>query len=112
MPSEISHFKLLYGSDNNDRFEEEIRDWETMFDMLRLSEEERERIFYGNAARLFGVIPVEDAGYVAPEPDRSATGACRAPPTTTSTGVPRSPVGAADDQVVRGRVARAQCATR
>lgn len=68
VPSEISHFKLLYGSDNNDRFEDEIRDWETMFDMLRLDEDARERIFYGNAARLFGVIPVEDPGYVAPEP--------------------------------------------
>ena len=39
IPSEISHFKLLYGSDNNDRFEDEIRDWQTMFDMLRLNEE-------------------------------------------------------------------------
>lgn len=59
VPSEISHFKLIYGSDNNDRFAEEIRDWQTVFDMLRLSEEQRERIFYGNAARLFGVIPVD-----------------------------------------------------
>ncbi len=30
-----------------------------MFDMLRLGEEERERIMYGNAARLFGMIPTE-----------------------------------------------------
>jgi predicted TIM-barrel fold metal-dependent hydrolase len=57
VPSEISHYKLLYGSDNNERFEEEIRDWQTIFDMLRLGEEERERIMYGNAARLFGMIP-------------------------------------------------------
>jgi predicted TIM-barrel fold metal-dependent hydrolase len=59
IPSEISHFKLLYGSDNNERFEDEIRDWQTMFDMLRLDEEQRERIMYGNAARLFGMIPTE-----------------------------------------------------
>ena len=57
IPSEISHYKLLYGSDNNERFEAEIRDWQTMFDILRLDEEQRERIMYGNAARLFGMIP-------------------------------------------------------
>lgn len=68
IPSEISHFKLLYGSDNNDRFEDEIRDWQTMFDLLRLSAEERERIMYGNAARLFGMIPVE----IPASPDDSA----------------------------------------
>ena len=67
VPSEISHFKLLYGSDNNDRFEDEIRDWQTMFDLLRLSEDERERIMYGNAARLFGMIPIEPAAVTAPE---------------------------------------------
>lgn len=57
VPAEISHFKLLYGSDNNERFAEEIRDWQAIFDLLRLGDEERERIFYGNAARLFGMIP-------------------------------------------------------
>lgn len=82
VPNEISPFKLIYGSDNNERFAEEIRDWQTMFDMLRLSEEQRERIFYGNAARLFGVIPVEAAADVEvetptdprPEPAGAAAG--------------------------------------
>lgn len=73
IPAEISHYKLLYGSDNNNRFAEEIRDWQTVFDILRLSDDERERIFYGNAARLFGVIPIETLA-PAPEPAGAATG--------------------------------------
>jgi hypothetical protein len=73
VPAEISHFKLLYGSDNNERFEDEIRDWQAVFDLLRLSEDERERIFYGNAARLFGVIPAPELS-PAPEPAGAATG--------------------------------------
>ena len=73
IPAEISHFKLLYGSDNNNRFAEEIRDWQTVFDMLRMPEDERERIFYGNAARLFGVIPIE-LPVPTPEPAGAATG--------------------------------------
>ena len=40
---------------------EEIRDWEAMFDLLRLSDEERERIMYGNAARIFGIIPTAES---------------------------------------------------
>lgn len=72
IPSEISHYKLLYGSDNNQRFAEEIRDWQTVFDLLRMPDEHRERIFYGNAARLFGVIPTET--FPAPEPAGAATG--------------------------------------
>ncbi len=71
IPSEISHYKLIYGSDNNERFAEEIRDWQTIFDLLRLSDEQRERIFYGNAARLFGVIPVEEP-FPIPEPASAA----------------------------------------
>jgi uncharacterized protein len=72
IPAEISHYKLVYGSDNNQRFAEEIRDWQTVFDLLRMPEEHRERIFYGNAARLFGVIPTET--FPAPEPAGAATG--------------------------------------
>ena len=72
IPAEISHYKLLYGSDNNQRFAEEIRDWQTVFDLLRMPEEHRERIFYGNSARLFGVIPTET--FPAPEPAGAATG--------------------------------------
>lgn len=75
IPSEISHFKLLYGSDNNERFEDEIRDWEAMFDLLRLSEEERERIFYGNAARLFGMIPTQVFPAPSPAPEPVPAGA-------------------------------------
>jgi predicted TIM-barrel fold metal-dependent hydrolase len=74
VPNEISHYKLLYGSDNNERFEEEIRDWQTIFDLLRLGDEERERIFYGNAARLFGMIPTAVAPEPTPEPAGAATG--------------------------------------
>jgi hypothetical protein len=73
VPSEISHFKLVYGSDNNNRFAEEIRDWEAMFDLLRLSEEERERIMYGNAARIFGVVPTAET-QPTPEPAGAAAG--------------------------------------
>jgi hypothetical protein len=72
VPAEISHYKLLYGSDNNTRFEDEIRDWQTVFDLLRLTDEQRERIFYGNAARLFGLVPVEPLPQ--PEPARAAAG--------------------------------------
>jgi predicted TIM-barrel fold metal-dependent hydrolase len=72
IPSEIGPFKLLYGSDNNERFAEEIRDWVTVFDMLRLTEDERERIFYGNAARLFGVIPTP--AFPEPTPAGAAAG--------------------------------------
>jgi predicted TIM-barrel fold metal-dependent hydrolase len=74
IPAEIGHFKLLYGSDNNERFAEEIRDWQTVFDLLRLGEDERERIFYGNAARLFGVIPTPVFSAPTPEPAGAATG--------------------------------------
>lgn len=72
VPAEISHYKLVYGSDNNQRFAEEIRDWQTVFDLLRMPEEHRERIFYGNAARLFGVIPT--GVFPSPEPAGAATG--------------------------------------
>jgi predicted TIM-barrel fold metal-dependent hydrolase len=33
----------------------EIADWQAVFDLLRLTREERDRIFYGNAARIFGI---------------------------------------------------------
>jgi predicted TIM-barrel fold metal-dependent hydrolase len=75
IPSEISHFKLLYGSDNNDRFEDEIRDWQTMFDILRLGDDERERIMYGNAARLFGMIPTSVFPAPTPTPEPEPAGA-------------------------------------
>jgi predicted TIM-barrel fold metal-dependent hydrolase len=74
VPNEIGHFKLLYGSDNNDRFAEEIRDWQAIFDLLRLTEEQRERIFYGNAARLFGMISTPVFPAPTPEPAGAATG--------------------------------------
>jgi predicted TIM-barrel fold metal-dependent hydrolase len=74
IPSEVGPYKLLYGSDNNERFAEEIRDWQTVFDMLRLTDEQRERIFYGNAARLFGVIPTPVFPEPAPEPAGAAAG--------------------------------------
>ena len=31
----------------------EIADWAAVFDLMRLTLEERDRIFYGNAARIF-----------------------------------------------------------
>ncbi|MGH2531864.1 MAG: hypothetical protein ACRDJW_06105 [Thermomicrobiales bacterium] len=33
----------------------EIADWQAVFDLLRLTRAERDRIFYGNAARIFGL---------------------------------------------------------
>ena len=74
IPAEIGHYKLLYGSDNNERFADEIRDWQTIFDLLRLTEEQRERIFYGNAARLFGMIDTGVFPVPTPEPAGAATG--------------------------------------
>jgi hypothetical protein len=32
-----------------------------MFDLLRLNDEERERIMYGNAARIFGIVPTAES---------------------------------------------------
>lgn len=53
---EISPFKLLFASDcGMDKMPNEIADWSAVFDLMRLTMEERDRIFYGNAARIFGV---------------------------------------------------------
>jgi predicted TIM-barrel fold metal-dependent hydrolase len=53
---EISPFKLLFGSDcGMEKMGNEIADWQAVFDLLRLTREERDRIFHGNAARIFGI---------------------------------------------------------
>lgn len=53
---EISPFKLLFASDCGlDQMGDEIADWQAVFDLLRLTRAERDRVFYGNAARLFGI---------------------------------------------------------
>jgi predicted TIM-barrel fold metal-dependent hydrolase len=53
---EISPFKLTFGSDCElERMADEIANWNAVFDLLRLSPEQRDRIFYGTAARIFGV---------------------------------------------------------
>ena len=53
---EISPFKLVFGSDcEDDRMGEEIANWNAVFDLLRLTPEQRDRIFYGTAARIFAV---------------------------------------------------------
>lgn len=54
--SEISPFKLVFGSDCGlEKMGNEIADWQAVCDLLRLTREERDRIFYGNAARIFGL---------------------------------------------------------
>jgi uncharacterized protein len=53
---EISPLKLLFASDSGmEKMGNEIADWAAVFDLVRLTLEERDRIFYGNAARIFGV---------------------------------------------------------
>jgi predicted TIM-barrel fold metal-dependent hydrolase len=53
---EFSPFKLVFGSDCEiEKLGNEIADWQAVFDLLRLTREERDRIFYGNAARIFGI---------------------------------------------------------
>ncbi len=53
---EISPYKLLFASDCElTKLGDEIADWQAVFDLLRLTHAERDRIFYGNAARLFGI---------------------------------------------------------
>ncbi len=53
---EISAYKVLYASDCGlEKLGDEIADWQAVFDLLRLTHAERDRIFYGNAARLFAV---------------------------------------------------------
>lgn len=53
---EISPYKLCYASDCGlEKMGAEIADWQAVFDLLRLDRDERDRIFYGTAARLFGL---------------------------------------------------------
>lgn len=53
---EISPFKLTFGSDcDHERMGEEIANWNAVLDLLRLSAEQRDRIFYGTAARIFAI---------------------------------------------------------
>ena len=53
---EISPFKLTFGSDcDPERMADEIANWNAVFDLLRLSPVERDRVFYGTAARIFAV---------------------------------------------------------
>ncbi len=57
---EISVGKLVYGSDCDlQRLKSDIQGWKEVFDQMGLSDEEQHRIFYGNAAKIFGV---EDGG--------------------------------------------------
>ncbi|HEV2127491.1 MAG TPA: amidohydrolase family protein [Thermomicrobiales bacterium] len=53
---EISPMKILFASDcGMEKMGNEIADWAAVFDQMRLTIEERDRIFYGNAARLFAL---------------------------------------------------------
>jgi predicted TIM-barrel fold metal-dependent hydrolase len=53
---EISPYKVLFASDcGTEKMANEIADWAAILDLMRLDLEERDRIFYGNAARIFGV---------------------------------------------------------
>lgn len=53
---EISPYKVLFASDcGMEKMANEIADWAAILDLMRLTLEERDRIFYGNAARIFGV---------------------------------------------------------
>ncbi|CAA9556497.1 MAG: hypothetical protein AVDCRST_MAG49-2976 [uncultured Thermomicrobiales bacterium] len=53
---EIAPFKLVFGSDCGlEKMGAEIADWQAVFELLRLTQAERDRILYGTAARIFGV---------------------------------------------------------
>jgi predicted TIM-barrel fold metal-dependent hydrolase len=53
---EISPRKLLYGSDSDHRrLKGDIARWKAAFDKMGLSAEDQDRIFYRNAARIFGI---------------------------------------------------------
>ena len=53
---EISPRKLVYGSDSDlNRIAGDVKRWKDAFDTMGLSEEDQERIFYKNAAHIFGL---------------------------------------------------------
>jgi predicted TIM-barrel fold metal-dependent hydrolase len=53
---EIRPEKLVYGSDADlTRMKRDVACWKEAFDALGLSAEEQDLIFYGNAARIFGL---------------------------------------------------------
>jgi predicted TIM-barrel fold metal-dependent hydrolase len=53
---EISPRKLLYGSDSDHRrLKGDIARWKAAFDRMGLSADDQDRIFYRNAARIFGI---------------------------------------------------------
>jgi hypothetical protein len=57
---EVSPMKVLFASDcGMEKMGNEIADWAAILDLMRLTLEERDRIFYGNAARIFGVDEFE-----------------------------------------------------
>jgi predicted TIM-barrel fold metal-dependent hydrolase len=54
--NEIRPEKLVYGSDSDlSRMARDVQLWREAFERLGLTPEEQELIFYGNAARIFGV---------------------------------------------------------
>ena len=53
---EIGYEKLIFGSDTQpDRIAEHIRRWDTIFDMLDVDEDCRERMWWSNGAELYGL---------------------------------------------------------
>ena len=54
--NEIRPEKLVYGSDCDlERMKRDVAEWKRAFDALGLSEAEQDSIFYGNAARIYGI---------------------------------------------------------
>ena len=54
--SEVSTFKLVWGSDcDMAHMSRELTNWMQAFDEIGLSAEERDQIFWGTAAHIFGV---------------------------------------------------------
>jgi predicted TIM-barrel fold metal-dependent hydrolase len=60
---EIGCEKLIFGSDTApEKVADHIRRWESIFDIVGLNDDERERIWWRNGAELYGEEPVEWIG--------------------------------------------------
>ena len=59
LKSEVSTMKLTWGSDcDMAHMSRELSSWMYAFEQIGLSAEEQDQIFWGNAARIFGVDEV------------------------------------------------------
>ncbi|MEX2245147.1 MAG: amidohydrolase family protein [Dehalococcoidia bacterium] len=57
---EIGYEKLIFGSDTApEKIAEHIRRWDTIFDLLDATDDERERVWWRNGAELYGEEPAD-----------------------------------------------------